>query len=56
MPKTIQDLKLQYKKETGQYPIELDKIEGKGDDDNWALVDLINYIEWLEQVAITHLK
>jgi hypothetical protein len=56
MPKTAIDLRIRFKKETGEYPVNVMDIEGLGKEDNQALQELKHYIEWLEQVAITHLK
>ena len=58
MAKSAVDLRLQYKKETGMYPPPLTPPEDMKPFDylkQWK-DEMELYIEWLEQVAITHLK
>ena len=44
---TKTDLKLEYRKSIGEYPILSDEIEVK-DSNMWAIIELQDYINWLE--------
>jgi hypothetical protein len=58
MPKTVIDLRLQFKKETGNYPPPVTPSEDMKPFDylrEWK-EEMELYIEWLEQVALTHIN
>lgn len=48
---TKQDLKLEYKRTTGEYPINSDEIEVKACD-AWAILEFQEYVDWLEDELI----